>query len=264
MKAERKKVEFESVGYRLAGLLELPADSTRGTVIFAHCFTCGKDVLAASRLSKNLVAQGFSVLRFDFRGLGGSEGDFSETNFTTNVNDLVAAAAYLRTVDLVPSLLIGHSLGGRAVLSAAHQIPECDAVVTVGAPASPAHVAKQFAIDPDKLEGQDDLEVVLSGRNFTFKKQFFQDIARDNDDIEQLRIPLLVMHSPVDTTVSIAQAEEIYRRAMHPKSFVSLGNADHLLTNKADVNYVATIIASWSERYIGVENDSTPSSQKVA
>ncbi|MBN3561022.1 bifunctional alpha/beta hydrolase/OsmC family protein [Aliamphritea spongicola] len=254
MPAQRQKVTFTSNGHQLAGLLETPEVNSRGCALFAHCFTCGKNVLAATRISQSLVSLGFSVLRFDFTGLGGSDGDFSNTNFSSNVNDLVAAADYLRENHQAPALLIGHSLGGRAVLSAANRIPEVAAVATIGAPADAAHVEKQFAAHVEEIDTQGKADVSLGGRNFTIEKQFLDDIRNTNDDIEQLRVPLLVMHSPLDTTVSIQQAEHIYRRAKHPKSFITLDTADHLLTDKADAAYAASIISSWSEKYL----DSTP------
>ncbi|WP_315983578.1 alpha/beta fold hydrolase [Aliamphritea spongicola] len=189
MPAQRQKVTFTSNGHQLAGLLETPEVNSRGCALFAHCFTCGKNVLAATRISQSLVSLGFSVLRFDFTGLGGSDGDFSNTNFSSNVNDLVAAADYLRENHQAPALLIGHSLGGRAVLSAANRIPEVAAVATIGAPADAAHVEKQFAAHVEEIDTQGKADVSLGGRNFTIEKQFLDDIRNTNDDIEQLRVP---------------------------------------------------------------------------
>ncbi|MBE1274957.1 bifunctional alpha/beta hydrolase/OsmC family protein [Enterovibrio baiacu] len=250
MTGKRNKVTFTSGGLELAGLLETPEQNVRGYALFAHCFTCGKDVAAASRISRALVNIGFAVFRFDFTGLGGSDGDFENTNFSSNVDDLVAAADFLRDNYEAPLLLIGHSLGGRAVLSAAHRIPEVSAVATIGAPADAEHVSKQFAAHVENIDAEGQAEVSLAGRPFTIKKQFLDDIRAENDDIENLRVPLLVMHSPIDSIVLIKEAEKIYTRAKHPKSFVTLDTADHLLTNKDDAQYVAELIAAWSQRYI--------------
>ena len=248
----RSKVTFESNGVQLAGLLQSPQYNTRGYAIFAHCFTCGKDAIAASRISRQLVELGFAVLRFDFTGLGNSDGDFANANFSSNVEDLVAAADFLRHHYEAPLLLVGHSLGGRAVLSAAHQMDEVQAVVTIGAPADAAHITRQFASHVDEIQASGEVDVKLAGRCFTIKRQFLDDVAKENDDIEQLRKPLLILHSPVDEVVSIAQAEAIYTRAKHPKSFVCLDNADHLLTDKSDAAYAARVIAAWSEKYLPV------------
>jgi putative redox protein len=248
----RSKVAFESNGVQLAGLLQSPQYNTRGYAIFAHCFTCGKDAIAASRISRQLVELGFAVLRFDFTGLGNSDGDFANANFSSNVEDLVAAADFLRHHYEAPLLLVGHSLGGRAVLSAAHQMDEVQAVVTIGAPADAAHITRQFAAHVDEIQASGEVAVKLAGRCFTIKRQFLEDVAKENDDIEQLRKPLLILHSPQDEVVSIAQAEAIYTRAKHPKSFVCLDNADHLLTDKSDAAYAARVIAAWSEKYLPV------------
>lgn len=250
MAAKRSKVTFVSNGHELAGMLETPENSARGYALFAHCFTCGKDVAAASRISRALVNIGFAVFRFDFTGLGSSDGDFANTNFSSNVQDLVAAADFLRDNYEAPLLLIGHSLGGRAVISAARQIPEVAAVATIGAPADAEHVSKQFSAHIETIEAEGEAELTLAGRPFTIKKQFLDDIREENDDIENLRVPLLVMHSPIDNIVLIKEAEKIYTRAKHPKSFVTLDTADHLLTNKDDAQYVAEMIAAWSHRYI--------------
>lgn len=246
----RQKIHFTSGANQLAGLLEMPAGEARAYALFAHCFTCGKDIVAASRIAKALVALGYAVLRFDFTGLGSSEGDFANTNFSSNVEDLLAAADYLREHYQAPSLLIGHSLGGRAVLSAASRIAELRAVVTIAAPADAAHIRKHFVSAIEHIEEQGKAEVCLGGRPFTIKKQFLDDVSQDNKDIEKLRIPLLIMHSPVDTVVSIDQAEIIYKRAKHPKSFISLDHADHLLSKESDARYVAGVIAGWAAKYL--------------
>ncbi|OEE58929.1 osmotically inducible protein C [Enterovibrio norvegicus FF-454] len=263
MVGKRSKVTFVSGNNILAGMLETPEHTARGYALFAHCFTCGKDVAAASRISRALVNIGFAVLRFDFTGLGGSDGDFANTNFSSNVNDLVAAGDFLREHYQAPLLLIGHSLGGRAVLSAAQRIPEVSAVATIGAPADAEHVVKQFSADVEKIDADGEAEVSLAGRPFTIKKQFLDDIRTENDDIESLRVPLLVMHSPIDSVVSIKEAEKIYLRAKHPKSFVTLDTADHLLTNKDDAQYVAELIAAWSHRYIDLASPIKESSTSI-
>ncbi len=251
MAARRQKIEFESSGVELSGLLESPAGGASQFALFAHCFTCGKDIAAASRISRALVARGIAVFRFDFTGLGNSDGDFANTNFSSNVDDLVAAADYMRSQYQAPQLLIGHSLGGAAVLNAAHRVAECKAVVTIGAPADASHVSKQFACDIERIEQQGEAQVSLAGRPFTIKKQFLDDIASsDSEHIGRLKKALLVMHAPLDETVSIAQAEKIYQAAKHPKSFVSLDSADHLLSKKQDSEYVAATIAAWSSRYL--------------
>lgn len=253
--SKRLKVNFPAFqtepAVQLSGLLETPSEGIRAFVLFAHCFTCGKDVAAASRISRALVAHGYGVLRFDFTGLGNSDGDFANTNFSSNVGDLVAAADFLRTNYQAPSLIIGHSLGGAAVLKAASQIPESLGIVTIGAPADPEHVVKNFAVDLAKIESEGQAKVSLAGRPFTIKKQFIDDLrAQDNRYISTLRKALLIFHSPLDATVSIKEAEKIYTAAKHPKSFVSLDQADHLLTSKADSEYVAATIAAWAGRYL--------------
>ena len=250
--ARRLRMEFPgNDNVLLSGLLEIPEGDTIAYVLFAHCFTCGKDVVAASRISRSLVGRGYAVLRFDFTGLGSSDGDFANTNFSSNVQDLIAAANYLRDHYQAPKLLIGHSLGGAAILKAAQYIPESIGLVTIGAPASAEHVAKQFAGDIASIEAKGQVEVNLAGRVFTIKKQFIDDLRQqDSAYISELRKALLIFHSPVDMTVPIGEAEKIYKAAKHPKSFVSLDRADHLLTNKEDSEYVAACIAAWAMRYL--------------
>jgi len=248
---KKKRIEFEgSQGEKLAGLQELPDGNVTAYALFAHCFTCGKDIAAASRIARALTSRGIAVMRFDFTGLGSSDGDFANTNFSSNVEDLVLAANYLRDNWRAPDLLIGHSLGGTAVLKAAQQISETTGVVTIGAPADSSHVAKQFACDLKDIESQGEAEVSLAGRPFTIKRQFLDDINSHNmEHISTLDKAILIMHSPVDNTVSIDQAEKIYKAAKHPKSFVSLDKADHLLSNKRDAEYVAETIAAWASRF---------------
>lgn len=251
----RKKVQFISGEHKLSGLLESPESEVKFYALFAHCFTCGKDIAAASRISRALVQKGIAVLRFDFTGLGNSDGDFANSNFSSNIQDLIAAADFLRAEYQAPRLLIGHSLGGAAVLGVAQHVDEALAVVTIGAPSDAAHVAHNFALHVDDIEQYGKAEVNLAGRVFTIEKQFLDDIKRyDTSHISQLRKALLVMHSPIDTTVNISEAEKIYQAALHPKSFVSLDDADHLLTNKRDAEYAADVIAAWAGRYI--ESDS--------
>jgi putative redox protein len=247
---ERRKLEFKgSQNTILAGLLELPDKAPIATALFAHCFTCGKDIAAASRIARALVKRGYAVMRFDFTGLGNSDGDFANTNFTSNVQDLVAAADHLRGQSMAPDILIGHSLGGTAVLAAAQELPECKGVVTIGSPADAQHVSKQFACDIQTIETNGEAEVDLAGRKFTIQKQFLDDIKQTSvEHIGKLKAALLVMHSPIDRTVSISEAERIYKAAHHPKSFFSLDHADHLLTHAPDAEYVADIIAAWALR----------------
>ncbi|WP_158769833.1 bifunctional alpha/beta hydrolase/OsmC family protein [Paraglaciecola sp. L1A13] len=253
----RQKIEFTSGKNQLSGLLETPETDIKFYALFAHCFTCGKDVAAASRISRALMAKGIAVLRFDFTGLGNSDGDFANSNFSSNIQDLVAAADFLRANYQAPKILIGHSLGGAAVLGAAKDVPESTAVITIGAPFEAAHVAHNFAMHIDEIEQKGQAEVSLGGRKFTIQKQFLDDInSYDTNHLRQLRKALLVMHSPVDTTVKITEAEKLYRAAMHPKSFVSLENADHLLSNKRDSEYVAEVISAWASRYVLTENES--------
>ncbi|OUS23986.1 osmotically inducible protein OsmC [Gammaproteobacteria bacterium 45_16_T64] len=253
MSKRRIKLEFQGTdGLNIAGLLETPDTDPQAFALFAHCFTCGKDIAAASRIARALVSKGYAVLRFDFTGLGNSDGDFANSNFSSNIQDLVYAADYLRKQYSAPSLIIGHSLGGAAVLAAAKSIPEVLAVVTIGAPSDPHHVIKQFSCDIDKIETEGQAEVSLAGRPFTIKKQFLDDLAHHDQEqsISSLKKALLVFHSPIDQTVSINEAEKIYRNAKHPKSFISLDDADHLLSKAADSEYVATTIAAWASRYI--------------
>ena len=249
---KKSRIEFPgSDGGRLSGLLEHPAGQTRAFVLFAHCFTCGKDIASASRVSRALVARGYAVLRFDFTGLGSSDGDFANTNFSSNVEDLLMAAEYLRSNWKAPRLLIGHSLGGTAVLKAAQRVPEATGVVTIGSPADASHVAKQFACDISTIERDGQAEVDLAGRKFTIKKQFLEDIQeQEMGHIASMKKAFLIMHSPADLTVSINEAEKIYRAAKHPKSFISLDNADHLLTKKHDAEYVAETISAWAARFV--------------
>ncbi len=239
-------------GHQLAAALELPDGEPAAYALFAHCFTCGKDTLAAKRIAVALAAKGIAVLRFDFTGLGSSEGDFANSTFSSNVADLVRAADHLRSVHKAPSILIGHSLGGAAILAAAGQIPEAQAVATIAAPSDPAHVTGLFKAHLDDIRAQGEVEVSLAGRPFRIKREFLEDIAEHElmRDITGLHKALLVMHSPVDDTVGIDNATKIFVAARHPKSFVSLDHADHLLSKPADALYTADVIAAWAGRYI--------------
>jgi uncharacterized OsmC-like protein/pimeloyl-ACP methyl ester carboxylesterase len=239
-------------GHQLAAALDLPEHEPRAYALFAHCFTCGKDVLATTRISAALAANGIAVLRFDFTGLGSSEGDFANSTFSSNVADLVRAADHLRETRKAPALLIGHSLGGAAILAAAGQIPDARAVVTIAAPSDPAHVTGLFKDRIEDIRKVGDVEVSLAGRPFHIKREFLDDIAEHGltAHVANLHKALLVMHSPTDDTVGIDNATRIFIAARHPKSFVSLDDADHLLSQRRDSAYVADVIAAWAERYI--------------
>ncbi len=247
------KVSFGNLqGETLAGILEIPAGTVRGYAVFAHCFTCSKNTLAATWISRALADQGIAVLRFDFTGLGESQGDFSSTNFSSNLQDILAAAHYLQQHHAAPSILIGHSLGGAAVLAVAQQLPGVKAVVTIAAPATAAHIRHLFSDSYRELQQQSSVLVNLGGRNFTIRRQFIDDLEQYNtvEHIQSLDKALLVFHSPVDDTVSIDEAGRIYSAARHPKSFVSLDHADHLLTNPDDSHYVAQVLSAWASRYL--------------
>jgi uncharacterized OsmC-like protein/alpha-beta hydrolase superfamily lysophospholipase len=239
-------------GEKLAALIDLPLGKPIAFALFAHCFTCGKDNLAAKRISERLAMCGIGVLRFDFTGLGMSEGEFANTHFSSNVDDLVAAADHLRKSRGVPAILVGHSLGGAAVLAAAHRIPDARAVVSIAAPSDPAHVIGLFKENVDKIREHGEVEVQLAGRPFRIKREFLDDVAeqRIKDCLANLHKALLIFHSPTDDTVGIESATRIFTSARHPKSFVSLAGADHLLSKKSDAVYVANVIAAWAERYL--------------
>jgi uncharacterized OsmC-like protein/esterase/lipase len=239
-------------GEQLAATLDLPLGKPSAFALFAHCFTCGKDILAAKRIAERLAMHGIGVLRFDFTGLGGSEGEFANTHFSSNVDDLVAAADHLRKMNGAPAILIGHSLGGCAVLAAAHRIPDARCVVTIGAPYDPSHVAGLFKDQIETIKREGEVEVKLAGRPFRIKREFIEDVSGKKLDecLATLRKALLVFHSPTDDTVGIDNASHIFGAAKHPKSFVSLAGADHLLSQKSDAIYVANVIAAWSDRYI--------------
>jgi len=250
-------------GQKLVGRLELPDGPTRQTALFAHCFTCGKDIFAARRISRRLAAMGVAVLRFDFTGLGHSEGEFANSGFTGNVADLVAAAAALAARGMAPGLLIGHSLGGAAVIAAAGQIDSVRAVATLGAPADPAHVTHNFGGSEEEIEATGCAEVKLAGRSFHISRNFLRDIKDSplTEQLHNLKRALLIMHAPGDTVVGIENASALFMAARHPKSFVTLDGADHLLSRPEDADYAAQTIATWAARYLdmtGPEPTSAP------
>lgn len=253
---ETKRLTFTgSAGSELDARYDHPVGPIRATALFAHCFTCSKDLAAASRVSRALANRGFGVLRFDFTGLGHSEGEFENTDFSSNIEDLVHAAEHLRGSVGGPALLIGHSLGGAAVLAAAERIPEAKAVVTIGAPASPGHLKKLLCGSLDDIGEHGAAEVELAGRRFTIRREMVEDLDRHplSERIARLGKALLVMHAPFDDVVGIDNASEIFLAARHPKSFVSLDGADHLLSRRVDSDYAAEVIAGWASRYVPVE-----------
>ena len=239
-------------GHQLAAALDMPEHEPLAYALFAHCFTCGKDVLAAKRIATALAAKGIAVLRFDFTGIGSSEGDFANSTFSSNVADLVRAANHLRETRKAPTILIGHSLGGAAILASAGQIAEAKAVVTIAAPSDPEHVTGLFKEQIEDIRKQGKVEVSLAGRPFTITREFLDDIAEHGlmARVTTMRKAILVMHAPTDDTVSIDNATRIFLSAKHPKSFVSLAGADHLLSQRRDSTYVADVIAAWASRYI--------------
>ncbi|MBK1698697.1 osmotically inducible protein C [Rhodovibrio salinarum] len=248
-----ERVSFPgSQGHELAARLDRPEARPRAYALFAHCFTCTKDLYAAQRIAAALAEQGVAVLRFDFTGLGHSEGEFANTDFTSNVDDLVQAADFLARAYDAPQLLIGHSLGGGAVIAAARRIPAARAVATIGAPADPEHIRHLFADKLDQIEAQGTAEVALADRRFTISRRLLEDIAGQtlHDDLAHLKKALLVFHAPRDEVVGIDNASTIFTAARHPKSFISLDDADHLLRRKADAVYVARTLAAWAERYL--------------
>jgi len=251
-----EKFEFPgSQGHALAGRLDRPDGPVRAYALFAHCFTCTKDIFAASRIAQALTEHGIAVLRFDFTGLGSSEGEFANTTFSSNIRDLEAAIAHMRETLDAPAILIGHSLGGAAVLAAAASAEEARAVATIGAPYDPGHVAHLFDAHREAIERDGEAEVTLVGRPFRIRREFLDDIAEQNqhDRIAALRKALLIFHAPRDATVGIDNAALIFQAAKHPKSFVSLDDADHLLSRRADAEYVAAVLAAWASRYLDAD-----------
>jgi len=253
-----EKFDFRSAeGHQLAALLDRPAGEIRAVALFAHCFTCGKDNRAARRIAEALGLGGIAVLRFDFTGLGMSEGEFANTTFSSNVDDLVAAADHLRRTLAAPAILIGHSLGGAAVLAAAHRIPEARAVVTIGAPFDPAHVIGLLGDRVHDIGDKQEVEVTLAGRPFKVRRSFLEDAKQQNlaERIGALHKALLIFHSPTDDIVGIDDASQIFLAAKHPKSFISLFGADHLLSRRSDDAYVANVITAWAQPYLDMTAD---------
>jgi uncharacterized OsmC-like protein/fermentation-respiration switch protein FrsA (DUF1100 family) len=248
-------------GERLAGLLDRPMGEPRAYALFAHCFTCGKDILAAKRIAEALTGLGIAVLRFDFTGLGSSAGEFANTNFSSNVADLIAAADHLRRAHQAPALLIGHSLGGAAVLAAASGVAEARAVATIAAPSDPSHVAHLFKDEVAEIRARGEVEVELAGRPFRIRREFLDDVAEHKlaTRVADLRKALLIFHSPTDDIVGIDNASRIFAAAKHPKSFISLAGADHLLSRRSDAIYVANMIAAWATRYL----DMPPAAERL-
>lgn len=263
-----ERLEFEGSGGRLAARLDRPAGEVRAYAIFAHCFTCSKDINAARRISGELARMGIAVLRFDFTGLGSSEGEFASTNFSSNLEDLKYAANFLRGNYAAPQLLIGHSLGGAAVLAAAGEIDEVRAVASIAAPADAAHVIENFKAHLDDINSEGEAEVSLAGRTFSIRRQFVEDLEKSavTARVAKMRKALLVLHSPLDEVVGIDNASAIFTAAKHPKSFVSLDAADHLLTDERDALFAARTIAAWAERYLDAApeiGDDIPDAQAV-
>lgn len=247
-----EKITFAGHAGPLAARLDRPVGRPRAYALFAHCFTCSKDLAAARRIAAALADEGIAVVRFDFTGLGHSQGEFGNTNFTTNVADLVAAADFMRADLEAPAILIGHSLGGAAVIAAASRIPEARAVVTIGAPAEPAHVTHNLGSSLETIEREGEAEVTLAGRSFRIGRQFVEDVRAQmlTEALGSLRKALLVLHAPRDATVGIENASALFLAAKHPKSFVTLDDADHLLSRAADAEYAAGVIAAWVQRYL--------------
>jgi alpha/beta superfamily hydrolase len=252
-----KNLEFSNAaGQRLSARIDLPQGQPPAAyALFAHCFTCSKNIKAISNISRALTREGIAVLRFDFTGLGESEGDFADTNFSSNVDDLVRAAEFMADNYRAPQILIGHSLGGAAVLQAAANLPSAIAVITIAAPADPAHVSHALGDSKEIIERRGEAAVDLSGRTFKIKKQFLDDLesVRMQETIRNLNRALLILHSPTDDVVGIENAAKIFQTARHPKSFISLDRADHLLMDKKDSLYAGSIIATWALRYVDTE-----------
>ncbi len=252
-----KRIQFQSrQGHQLTGDVELPPGGEyRATALFAHCFTCSRNINAARNITRALAEAGFAVLRFDFTGLGQSEGDFSETTFSSNLDDLEDAAAWMAANLAAPQVLVGHSLGGTAVLAVAERLESVRAVTSIGAPLRPDHVLKQFGDQLEEIETAGSAEVNLAGRPFRVRRDFIEDARRHpmEERLGRLGRALLVLHSPVDKTVSVDQAQRIFTAARHPKSYVSLDDADHLLSEAADSRYAGSVIASWAARFLRVD-----------
>ena len=255
---QSKNVSFTNQdGEALAGILDVPAGNPIAYALFAHCFTCSKNLKAATNIARSLTEAGIAVLRFDFTGLGQSEGDFADTSFSSNVEDLKAAAMWLEAKHAAPSLMVGHSLGGTAVLQAAPDLPAVTAVATIGSPAAPSHLAHMFKDAEAALREQGEAEVNLGGRPFRVKEQFLDDLERHDlpGAVAQLRKALLVMHAPLDSVVEVDNASALFVAAKHPKSFISLDSADHLLSKEEDSRYAGAVLAQWAKRYLPAHDD---------
>jgi len=249
----KQAVRFENAnGEVLVGDVYWPLNPPRAFALFAHCFTCSANSKAAVSIARAMNQQGFAVLSFDFTGLGRSEGDFSDTNFSSNVSDLLAAVRFLEDDYEAPEILVGHSLGGTAVLASVGNVPSCRAVVSIGAPARAAHVAHLLDGERDEIQTSGEAIVKIGERPFRIKKQFLDDIEQQDvpENLRRLRCALLVMHAPLDAMVAVDNATEIFQYALHPKSFVSLDDADHLLTRARDALYAGTVIGAWASRYV--------------
>lgn len=256
---EQLKIEGAR-GAKLSARLDTPDGAPKAVALFAHCFTCNKDIFAAREVSRQLAARGFAVVRFDFTGLGSSEGEFASTDFSSNVEDIVRVAEHVAQTVGAPSLLVGHSLGGAAVLEAAAKLPSVAAVATIGAPADAVHVTENFAADVSRIEEEGSATVSLAGRAFTIRREFLEDLRKQSVEAaaKALKAALLVMHAPRDATVGIDNATRLFVAAKHPKSFVSLDDADHLLSGRAHARYAADVIAAWASRYVGLDADPAP------
>lgn len=253
MPSSKDKIEFSNQrGQQLAAILDHPADAPKAWILYAHCFTCSKDIPIAARISRSLVARGFAVMRFDFTGLGDSEGDFSDTNFTTSVADVLAASSYLKENHTAPKILIGHSMGGTAILAAAGELPEVNAIATIGSPSEPAHVLRHFSDQLEEIKATGEAKVLIQGRPFIIKQQMIDDLQSTQtiDKIKRIRKALMIFHSPFDHIVNIRQSAKIYQAAHHPKSFISLDGADHMLSEKQDSDFVSDVLAAWVCRYV--------------
>jgi putative redox protein len=262
-----KKIRFDNdAGHSLAGLMALPENEPRAYALFAHCFTCSKNLKTATNIARALTDSGIAVLRFDFTGLGQSEGDFADTNFSSNVSDLLAAVRFLEQHYRAPEILLGHSLGGTAILQAAAEVPSAVAVATIGSPSDPAHVRHLLSGAEDALRDEGVADVNIGGRPFTMKRQFLDDLEQHDlpGSIRSLRKALLIMHAPLDDIVEIDNASELFAAALHPKSFVSLDRANHLLTRDEDSLYAGRVLAAWASRYLATEGGGKRAGAPVA
>lgn len=250
----RKKIKFSnSEGHQLAAIIELPDKGEPiGFALFAHCFTCSKNLNAVRNIARALNDNGIAVMLFDFTGLGESEGDFENTNFSSNIEDLIDAASFLKNEYRAPAIMIGHSLGGAAAIFASSRIESVKAFATIASPSSPGHISHLLRSDIEEINKNGIAEVSIGGRNFSIKKQFLDDIKESklNTVLHEIKKPILILHSPQDNIVGIENAAEIFQMAMHPKSFISLDGADHLLSKETDSLYAGDMIASWAKRYI--------------